>query len=116
MPPEERNGDGSQCDTECPYPTSSTPPPQLEEVSDKGRDIEKRGNSEGIKEETEEGFEKEEDEEYDSSFESLPFFSIMSTYMGLGLFVIFGHLRDLLRRLGLDKTMSTLEYGNKVSN
>ena len=52
--------------------------------------------------------------EYDETFEDPPFLSIMSAYLCLFLLVMFGHIRDLLRSWGFDKTMDTSEFGNKV--
>jgi hypothetical protein len=53
--------------------------------------------------------------EYDETFEDPPFLAIMSAYLCLFLFVVFGHFRDLLRRWGFDKTMDSSEFGNEVS-
>ena len=52
--------------------------------------------------------------DYDESFENPPFLSIMSAYLCLFLLVIFGHIRDLLRKWGFDKTMDSSEFGNEV--
>jgi len=51
--------------------------------------------------------------EYDETFEDPPFLAIMSAYLCLFLFVVFGHFRDLLRRWGFDKTMDSSEFGNE---
>ena len=55
------------------------------------------------------------DESYDSTMEYPDALTAIGTFMGLALFVLFGHLRDFLRRMGWDKTMDSTEYGNKVA-
>ena len=109
MPPEEGNGAAVLCDANgsLDYPSKTSPGTPPPEQASAVTPLPEQASAETP---PPEGW----DEEYDNSFEQPPFSSVMSTYMGLGVFVVFGHFRELLRRLGLDKTMSTSEYGNEV--
>jgi len=53
------------------------------------------------------------EEVYDESIEQPPFYVMISVYIGLAVFVLYGHLRDLLRKLGIDKTMMEREDSNQ---
>ena len=47
-------------------------------------------------------------------FEETPLIVAVVTYIGYGILVIFGYLRDFLRYHGFEKTKSAKERGNKV--
>lgn len=95
MPPEERSGETLDQDDATAAPVNTKP----------------RRVTPATRKQSEPEY-----DEYDESFENPPFLMVMGAYMCLSLFVIFGHLREFLRRIGLDGTMDTTEYGNSVSH
>ena len=50
----------------------------------------------------------------DENFEETPLVVAVITYIGYGILVVFGYLRDFLRYRGLEKTKAAKERGNKV--
>ena len=50
----------------------------------------------------------------DANFEETPLIVAVITYIGYGILVVFGYLRDFLRYRGLEKTKAAKEKGNKV--
>ena len=50
----------------------------------------------------------------DENFEETPLVVAVITYIGYGILVVFGYLRDFLRYRGLEKTKAAKEIGNKV--
>lgn len=68
------------------------------------------------------GFNKHEDEilnkcreEFHESFEETPLLVAVWTYIGYAVLVIFGYLRELMRKYGFEKSKGAKEKGNKVS-
>ena len=68
------------------------------------------------------GFSKHEDEnldnltdEFHESFEETPLIVAVLTYIGYTVLVIFGYLRDFMRKYGLEKSKAAKEKGNEVS-
>ena len=50
----------------------------------------------------------------EENFEETPLIVAVITYIGYGILVVFGYLRDFLRYRGLEKTKAAKERGNEV--
>lgn len=48
-------------------------------------------------------------------FEDTPFQVAVLTYLSYFFLILFGYLRDFMRKYGLERSKAPKEYGNKVS-
>ncbi len=49
------------------------------------------------------------------SFEETPLYIAVLTYLGYGILILFGHLRDLMRRCGIEKVPMAAEPVKEVN-
>ena len=47
-------------------------------------------------------------------FEETPLYAAVMTYMSYFFLIVFGYMRDFMRKYGLEKSKSVKETGNKV--
>jgi serine palmitoyltransferase len=58
---------------------------------------------------------KEFKEFFVEEFEDTPFQVAVLTYLSYFFLILFGYLRDFMRKYGLERSKAPKEYGNKVS-
>ena len=58
---------------------------------------------------------KEFKDSFVEEFEDTPFQVAVLTYLSYFFLILFGYLRDFLRKYGLEKSKAPKEHGNKVS-
>lgn len=58
---------------------------------------------------------KEFKESFVEEFEDTPFQVAVLTYLSYFFLILFGYLRDFMRKYGLERSKAPKEYGNKVS-
>lgn len=58
---------------------------------------------------------KEFKETFVEEFEDTPFQVAVLTYLSYFFLILFGYLRDFMRKYGLERSKAPKEYGNKVS-
>ena len=47
-------------------------------------------------------------------FEEAPLYTVVMTYMSYFFLIVFGYMRDFMRKYGLEKSKAVKETGNKV--
>ena len=57
---------------------------------------------------------KEFKETFVEEFEDTPFQVAVLTYLSYFFLILFGYLRDFMRKYGLERSRAPKEYGNKV--
>lgn len=58
---------------------------------------------------------KEFKESFTEDFEDTPFQVAVLTYLSYFFLILFGYLRDYMRKYGLERSKAPMECGNKVS-